>query len=266
MAVRSKTKYLAAGVIMLAAQASWAEEGAWTVGTGYNFSSGKYGTSTTTDITSVPLTAAYEQGPWTMKLSVPYVSIDGSSDVVVGIGRPNRGQGVGSGGTTTTTRRTESGLGDVTAAATYNFFNDAAAQMGADVTAKVKFGTADEAKGLGTGENDYSLALDVYKRIDRWTVFGGVGYSVLGSSSDIKLDNVFNANAGAAYKVSDQGSAGMAYDYRQKTSSGGDEQSEMTAFYSHRFDKSWKGQAYVLSGFSDGSPDWGGGLSVGYAF
>jgi hypothetical protein len=260
-----KARLLALGLAIAASQACWAEAGTWTAGTGYNYSTGNYGTTTSTDITSIPFSMAYETGPWNMKLTVPYIRITGPSDVVAGVGRAkrsNRGVPI-----TTTTMRTTSGLGDVVAAATYNFYNDAASGMGADVTGKIKFGTASVDDGLGTGKNDYTVMLDVYKKLsNKWTLFGGIGYTVMGSSVDIPLNNVAGLSLGASYKVSDQGNTGVSYDYRQRSSTTSFPQSELTAFYSHKFSKAWKGQAYVLKGFTDGSPSWGGGASVAYAF
>jgi hypothetical protein len=34
----------------------------------------------------------------------------------------------------------------------------------------------------------------------------------------------------------------------------------MTAFVTYKFDARWKLQSYLVKGFSDGSPDFGGGL------
>ena len=247
-----------ASALVLAIPASWADEaGTLSMGTSVNYSTGKYGTPTSTNITSIPFNVAYDKGPWTLKLSVPYVRITGASDVVVGVGKTS---------TSAPVIRTASGLGDVVAAATYNFYNDAASQFGADVTGKIKFGTADKAKGLGTGENDYSVMLDVYKKVNQITFFGGVGYAVLGSTAAIPLKNVFNVTAGSSLKLDDKSSLGLAYDYRQKSSLTSAAQSELTAFYAYKFNKSWKSQAYLLKGFSDGSPDLGGGISLVHAF
>lgn len=258
MGFKKHAKFMFASTAVLVCHAGWAAEpGALTIGTSVNYSTGKYGTSTSTDITSIPVTATYDTGPWTLKLSVPYVRISGPADVIVGVGKTSR---------TTTTVRTASGLGDIVAAATYNFYNDAASQSGADVTGKIKFATGDSAQGLGTGENDYSVLLDVYKKVNQVTFFGGIGYTVLGSSTAVPLKNVFSFNAGSTYKLDEKSSVGFAYDHRQKSSSAGSAQNELTAFYVHKFNKTWKTQAYLLKGFSDGSPDWGGGLSVGYAF
>lgn len=258
MQTKKYTRLMLASTLVLAAHAGWAsDEGTLTMGTSVNYSSGKYGTQTSTDITSIPLNVAYDKGPWTFKVSVPYIRITGPSDVVVGVGKTSA---------TTSTVRTASGLGDVVTAATYNFYNNAEAQFGADVTGKIKFGTADSAKGLGTGENDYSVILDVYKKVNQLTFFAGIGYTALGSSAAIPLRNVFSLTAGSVFKMDEKNNAGFAYDYRQKSSATSAAQSELTAFYVHKFDKSWKTQTYLLKGFSDGSPDWGAGVSVGYAF
>jgi hypothetical protein len=264
MQVKHKARLAALAAALAASQASWAE-GTLTAGTGYNYSKGNYGTTTSTEITSIPFSLAYDTGPWTMKLTVPYIRITGASDVVAGVGRARRStRGVP---ITTTTIRTTSGMGDVVAAATYNFYNDSATQMGADITGKIKFGTASADDGLGTGKNDYIVMLDVYKKLtNQWTLFGGIGYSVLGSTVDVPLRNAANLSLGASYKVNDASNVGFSYDYRQRSSDTSFAQSEITAFLVHKFDKSWKAQAYLLKGFSDGSPDWGGGASIAYAF
>ncbi|GAB3027717.1 MULTISPECIES: transporter [Oleiagrimonas] len=244
---------------------------------GADYTSGKYGTDTTTDIWSVPLTFGYDTGKWRFKLTVPYIHISGTGNVVPGVGKVNngnprglgRGNGNAGGGTTTTTTQTSSsasGLGDVVAKASYNLFYDQTDRFGMDLGAKVKFGTADENKGLGTGKNDYGLNLDAYKGIGHWTVFGGVGYMNYGSSQYIKLKNGANANVGASYRFSKSDSLGAYYYYRERIADGGYAQKELTGYWNHNLDDSLRLQAYVMTGFSDGSPDWGGGASLRYMF
>jgi hypothetical protein len=250
-----------AAVLITACPATWAAD-EWKFGTGYNYSSGDYGDTVDTEITSIPFSLTYETGPWSVKVTVPYLRITGPGDVVPGVGRGRRG------GTTapTTTVQTNSGLGDVVVAGTYNVYNDVASGVAVDLGGKIKFGTADIDKNLGTGENDYGVQVDAYKTLGKWTVFSGLGFTALGSSPTVPLDNVFNINAGGTYKISSASSAGLSYDYRQKSSDTGHPQSELTAFFVHKFDQTWKAQTYLMKGFSDGSPDWGGGASIAYAF
>ncbi|HET9818046.1 MAG TPA: transporter, partial [Rhodanobacteraceae bacterium] len=139
------------------------DSGHVTLGVGADYSSGKYGTAFETEIWDVPFSVGYAADRWSVRLTVPYINISGANNVIPGVGRVlnlnphGRGLGLGlgggggSGGTPTVTRGSASGLGDVVARATYGLVRDDAAQFGLDITGKIKFGTADENKGLGTG-------------------------------------------------------------------------------------------------------------------
>ena len=76
--------------------------------TGFDYSTGKYGTATSTNILYIPVIAKYETDSLTLKLTVPYIRVTGTGNVVRGIG--SFGNAI-----TGTTSTTQSGLGDVTA-------------------------------------------------------------------------------------------------------------------------------------------------------
>jgi hypothetical protein len=77
---------------------------------------------------------------------------------------------------------------------------------------------------------------------------------------------VISTNVGASYKLNDAASVGASLDARTKSTDSGDPQRELTAFYMHKLGGGYKLQAYALKGFSDGSPEWGGGVNVGYSY
>lgn len=269
--IRSKATTWLFAVGLFGSPAAFAQDPVMSLGTGINYSSGNYGTANRTTITSVPLIGRYETGPWAFKLTVPYIRISGSSTVIPGIGLTANTNPTGRGGAgvvvaPVTASSTASGLGDIVAAATYNVYNNAASKVGIDLTGKVKLPTADRDKGLGTGEADYSFQVDAFRQFDRFTLFGGLGYNFLGSSSFIQLNDVWNASLGGSYKIDDMRSAGISFDAREKVSSTSSPLRELTAFYVHKFDHKWKGQVYYLKGLSDGSPDWGAGATVTYTF
>lgn len=280
MKLKNASTLAALGVLGLMAHAAHAEDAPTVkIGAGIDYTSGKYGTSETTDITQVPVSFGYDTGDWSLKLVVPYIRVSGPDNVIPGVGpvkngNPSgRGKGKGKGQSAvvavtpdTTTTGSASGLGDVIASATYSAYRNDAANFGIDLTGKVKFGTADEDKGLGTGKNDYTGAVDLYKGFGRWTVFGGVSYTWLGSSQYIRLNNVFGANVGLGYKIDNQSSIGAYYDYREKAADTSFSRSEVTGYYSYKFASQWKAQVYASKGFTDGSPDWGVGASVVYSF
>lgn len=262
-------KKIALLCVLLFAGAAHADDG-FSLGVGVDYTSGKYGTDTTTDITSVPVTAKYASGNWTYKASLPWVSVSGNPNVLPGLGEvPNanphgRGRGNGGGGTVTPVESgSASGVGDLRLAATYSF--DTGSPLGVDLTGNLKIATADADKGLGTGANDYGLAVDVYRAIGATTLFGGVGYTKLGTTQYIDVNGVANANLGASWKVA-RGSVGAMYDYRQAASRISDPRSELTGFYSFPTGNAGKMQVYATAGLSDGSPDWGGGVSYTRGF
>ncbi|HPX89478.1 MAG TPA: hypothetical protein PL133_09425 [Methylophilaceae bacterium] len=236
-------------------------EGTFSLTTGIDYSSGKYGQSDSTDITYIPFTGKYEADNTTLKLTVPWLKIRGPGDVVGGntpivLGKSNR------------PITTETGLGDIVFAATQTI-----AQLGEtdplllDLTGKIKFGTASTSKGLGTGENDYTLALDAYKKVQKdLTLFGGIGYKRLGDPTGINLNNVWFSSAGLSYKINQTTNAGIMGDIRQATMDTSQPLRELTLFASHKFYDHYKVQSYLTHGYSDASTDWGGGIMLGRAF
>lgn len=243
----------------------FAAQGTFSVGAGVNYSSGDYGTGSDTKILSIPIYGRYDTGPWSLKLTVPFLRVSGGTGAIPGVGRVNNSnplrRGIGN-----VELNPPLDLGDVVASVTYGAYYDRASQFGVDLTGKIKFGTADEDKGLGTGENDYGGQVDVFKTYGQFTLFGGLGYTSLGSSQYISLNDVINVNVGTSYRLNDRNNIGLSYDWREKASAASSEMSEVTAFVSHRIDKQWKAQMYVLKGLSNGSPDWGVGASAAYAF
>lgn len=245
-----------ASVLALAARA----EGL-TLGTGLDYTSGKYGSSEKTDILYVPFYARYETGRALFRVTVPYVRITGPGNVLgAGADRVTLPGRAGP-------RRTESGLGDIVASAFYSVLSERSAAIGLDLGVKVKLGTADETKGLGTGENDYSLQADLFKPLGGgYTLFGSLGHRWYGDPPGINLKNVFYGSLGASYRFSAERSAGVVYDYRPAIISGGGEISELTAYLSQRLSREWKLQPYALLGFGRASPDYGVGLQIAYSY
>ena len=252
--MRSSLVTACAGVlVVLNAQA---QEGPLTLGAGLHYSSGDYGSATTTRITTLAATGRYETGPWVYRASVPYLQVKGDTNVIPGIGQ--------AGGAARSD--TASGLGDIVLSATYAAYYNKATTLGMDLTAKLKLATADESEGLGTGEHDVVLLLDLYQTFDRITGFGGIGYHILGDSPSLPLENAWSANLGASYKLDERDSAGAMLEGRQRVVPGGSRQRELVGFFARKLDRFWKAQAYALLGLADGSPDWGAGLSLARPF
>ena len=227
--------------------------------TGFDYSTGKYGGTNSTNILYIPFMGEYKiADDWALKVTVPYIRISGPGNVL-----PN----LGSVGTPTqTSSTTQSGLGDVVTSVTHDFYYDKTSGLLIGATGKVKFGTASRARGLGTGKNDTMLQLDVADSLGDWTPFASVGYRVLGKPPGIELQNGFYGSAGATYKLAPATSVGASIDLKQKSTTTGSSLAELSGFVSHRLDGHWRMQGYVVAGLTKASPDVGCGGTIGYSF
>ena len=265
-----KRKLLAIFVmgVLCNAAAYAADGGNFYMATGFDYSSGKYGSDTTTTMLSIPVIGMYLSGDWMFRLTVPYVRITGNGTVIPGMGGavPGSGGSVsgGGGGSKGSGSTTQSGLGDVIAAATYNIYSGIENARRVDLTGKFKFATADA--GLGTGENDYAAQVDVYQGFDSFTATGSLGYQVLGDPPGYDLSNAAYGIFGGYYQFAERTYAGAEMRLSQKLYATGEGPRELTAYVSHQFDESLKISAYVLKGFSDGSPDSGFGVLLTSGF
>lgn len=222
--------------------------------TGVEYSTGKYGGTDDIEELYVPFTFRAGFDRIGLRLTVPYLSVTAPEDTI--IVDPGAEPLPGSGATVT-----DSGLGDVIGALTlYDLYLSDDADFAVDVTGKVKFATADEAKGLGTGENDYTLQFDAFRFFDRLSLHGTAGYRLRGEPPGVDLNDVFLASVGGAYVASDNTMVGMYFDYRQSAISGTDDIQEISGFASFRLGRAWRLELYTFAGLTDSSTDFGGGL------
>jgi hypothetical protein len=254
-------------LVMLAAPVSAIAETSLSLGTGFDYSTGKYGGSTSTDILYIPVTAKFEADDLSFKLTVPYISVTGAAGVVRGMGRIR--PAVARGGatmmtTTTATTVSASGLGDITGSAGYKLYDKNAVAI--DLVGKVKLGTANANKGLGTGKNDYSFQVGGYHVVGKTTYFATAGYRVVGKPAGLALNNVAYGTMGANRKLDDKLSMGLMLDAAQSASPAGAGPVEVTAYVTKKLRDTLKVQGSLLKGLSDGSPDWGIGAMITSTF
>jgi hypothetical protein len=263
-----------AGTLLMGSQAALAEGMGLTVTTGIDYTEGEYGIPGADNWTwTYPLIIKYETGPLTLKANFAYVDTRGV----------NRDAGLA---TSNTTAVEQSGFGDTTLSGFYALVDPAKSGFGVDLGLKVKLVTADKDKDLiTTGNEDYSLQADLYKGYGAFTAFGTLGWTLKGDIRfkdrsgtaltnptfddylEVSPDNdPWYVSVGGSYKLTPDTSLGLAYDWRQKLFERSDDISEATLFVTHKIGRSWKLQGYGLTGFSDASPDWGLGATVGYGF
>jgi len=222
--------------------------------TGVEYSTGKYGGTEDIEEIYVPFTFRVGLDRVGFRLTAPYLSVTAPEDTV--ITDPGTEPLPGSGATVT-----ESGLGDLVGAVTlYDLYVSDTGNFVVDVTGKIKFATADETKGLGTGENDYTLQFDAFRFFDRLSLQGTAGYRLRGDPPGFELSDVFLASVGGAWLASDSTMVGMYFDYRESSLSGVDDLQELSGFASFRLSRAWRMELYAFTGLTDSSTDFGGGI------
>ncbi|HED52117.1 MAG TPA: hypothetical protein ENI83_01045 [Gammaproteobacteria bacterium] len=256
--------------LVLAAPGAGYSGGRVEIAASYDYSSGDYGQDVTTEIEYMPVSLAYTDGPWRVELTVPYIRVTGNGTVVPGSGSPLVfdnfsgglfGSGGGSGGGSSSTASvSNSGLGDVITRVGYAF-------MPADgsfyeLSGKVKFGTADENDGLGTGENDYAVQFDGVLGSGVVSPYFTVGYLVTGDSGDFTYRDVPYGSLGLMFKTGEGSSAGLGYDYRRATVSGSDDQHMASAFLGWKLTPGVSASVSAIAGFTDSTPDYGASVKL----
>jgi hypothetical protein len=144
-----------------------------------SYFSGKFGTPHPIHIYYVPVDLVYADGPATIRVTIPYISVTG--------------QGILSGGTvigTTGSRQRRNGLGDIWITGKYRFHTLNGPIPDIVPYLKVKLPTASRKMGLGTGQPDEEFGGFFQWRIgSRIFPFAKFGYRIVGRSKTLKLGN-----------------------------------------------------------------------------
>jgi hypothetical protein len=238
---------------------------------GFNFYTGDYGTNTDTDTYTVPFTLGYSPSQlWDFYLSIPYIHQSASTAVTVA-GKPIRVKKNLTGGKSKITEQyidtaSHSGLGDICLGGSYTVLGETSDGPAVYALASIKFPTADEEKGLGTGEYDYCLGVGLDKRINKWTLFGNAKYNIIGSPGGIDLDNFFSMTAGVSHQCTTVLKGSVSIYAAEGASAESDSPLEISLSGGYIIDKDNKASVYVTKGLSDGSPDYGLGAALTHYF
>ena len=230
--------------------------------TGLDYSSGKYGGTRTTTAVEVPVMLKYEAAPWTFTAYIPYLDVDGVTNV-------------NTGGTVATVDENQSGIGDTVIGGTYELL-PRGGTYGIDIGLKTKLVTADRDNDLlTTGNPDYTVQSNFYTLLGRGTFLATLGWTVKG---DIRVvdtdgqfytlnpDNPLSFSLAYSQPVNPRTQLGIAYDWRQKLFSDTDDISEISLLLSYRYTAHWRLHSYLLTGLSDASPDTGAGVFLNYSW
>jgi len=156
-----------------------------------------------------------------------------------------------------------SGVGDAFVNFSYKLLEENEGMPGVNLHAGVKLPTADEEKGLGTGEFDYQMGVGLGKGIGRWFLYGGLDYNILGDPEYYDLDNYISGYASVATAVLDNMEVSLQLSAAQAATDVSDDSLALGVGMNYFLEKYGMVSAGLQKGLTDGSPDYS--LVVGYS-
>jgi hypothetical protein len=267
----------------------------WQVGTAPTFSSGRYGSTTNTEVLYTPITTRRLFADGDLTVVFPWMCVRGSGGVVVVSGTPvvtnplgtgstrgapteptTRGNTGRSGDGSDTTRPTADapvpagtsvrvpavnacGLGDVVVRGRYYLLDGATWRPTIAVRAHVKTPTANVKRGLGTGRTDEGMGIEVSQGLPGGVaLMGDAGYTVIGKTTDMDLRNTWWYDVGVSQDLAG-GVLNLSVFFEEYRALVPDEANarDVLAAVSVKAAGGWRFQASAQFGVSEGAPDRG---------
>lgn len=219
-----------------------------------SFFTGDFGGNGNTDLYFVPLIFTARGYRNDFRITVPYLSIK-SDDLVAIVGGQVIPIGMGS--------TTESGLGDIVVRDDYFYFLGGGRRPWLYATARLKFPTADETKGLGSGEFDYGPGAGFIQPLgNRWNVLGEAIYMVRGDPPGLDFQNTLWLFIGGEARLSESDRLSLFYDRRESVIPGKKETADLILGYSHKLSDTLMLRSFATVGLTEPAEDYGFGLGL----
>jgi hypothetical protein len=252
-----------------------AADSSYSVGLGFEYASGDYGTGISTDFVYVPFTVAiYPTKRLDFSLEIPYL-YQSSSAVVAGTFRgmqqssvPGSMSVLGAMGRGLTNApaanvgNSQSGPGDMTFRAGYIAVVEGEYLPGIRPNFYVKFPTADKNKFLGTGAFDEGLAMEFSKWFGSWLADGELGYTFQGKSTVLAVKDYIYYDAGVGYQLTEHFRPMLVLKGSTPRAEGASAQLETRLRAKYQLTEHTGLDGYLSKGITKASPDYGTGLAL----
>ena len=117
---------------------------------------------------------------------------------------------------------------------------------------KLKIPTADENKGLGTGEFDEVVQFDYMYPLERLTPMATVGYKWRGDPPDVELKDSIFYSVGADWRQTNKIHIGASLDYQQASSDGVDDPLDLFTYMNYKASRLLSITPYLYTGIKQG--------------
>jgi len=242
------------------------------VGLGFEVSRGDYGAGADATLVTMPLSvflSPVNKLDITLEVPLLYLTSKSDSGVVVtqsgGAGRVRSANRTGTAVTAATTVQ-ESGVGDINMTGGWTLLTDREGIPKIRPTFYLKVPSGDLNRGLGTGTVEAGPGLSVSKWWGSVQFFGEGAYIFQNNKPDYPGRNYVSYLGGAGIQATDRWFVSALAKGSSARSEGAEAQAEgllkLNFMQSRRI--SW--EIYGSIGFTDASPDFGGGMSILYQF
>ncbi len=256
------------------------EQTKYSVSLGVEYSTGQFGTDITTDAVAIPLRLYwYPTDRLDLSLEIPYLYQSNSVTTPFGVGRFKTASTQQVGGVRTTKRNgsstfastfnvtnSQSGIGDLVLKGGYVVLQEGELMPEIRPEVYVKFPTADQNKGLGTGEFDGGIGVTISKWVGNWNGNLEGVYNFIGKSQNFKLNDFFSYEAGVSYQVTDRFLPAIALKGATSPGEGSAPPFEMRIKALYNITGKLAVDGYLSKGFTIGTADYGAGAEISYNF
>jgi len=219
-----------------------------------DFSSGKYGTGTTTNLLETSLSIKIKERGYGFGFKLPYLVETGTQPVLPGVGPigPNQASSF-----------RHDGGGNTRLSGWVTVWHDDDAGLRLDAVAKVTPPGIGRWQALSVGFTRADLELAaVYALTPRTDIEVDFGRRFFIGAPGLDLTNYWYSTISLTHELSDKWTIGVSADIQTRSSSGGTPVLEIGPFVEYEISDGWRVGANVYRGFTRDSADFGGGLSV----
>lgn len=247
---------LLAGGAFLLPRPAWA--GPFRSTSGVSVTTGDYGTGEDTTITELHETFVVRGEPGEIGVKIPYLFRDGSG-VTAGESRRARSG--------TTIPEDADGLGDVQLLGKYFWLEEADSRPAVDLAGRVKFPTADDDEGLGTGRFDVGFGPELLKRFGQLITFADFELVLRDKPDNSTIKSTrFDYSVGLGYPLTERFTGYVSLDGGTPSNSGADAPLELVLSAVYKATETTHLNGFLLAGLTEGSPDFGAGAGVTFYF
>jgi hypothetical protein len=161
----------------------------------------------------------------------------------------------------------EDGLGDIILRGRYSIVQEHGFIPLVALSARLKIPTADESRGLGTGEFDKGFGIELTKQLSENIVsFVDAAYTVIGKPDTVALRNQWNYDVGVGYYFTRKLLGTVYYEEYRALLEGLNNPRDVLFALNYKAAAGFRMNASVLIGLSSGAPDYGLTGGVSYRF